>query len=604
MIPRNLYALHREMTENMQEELIRTEEFRRIALRTLQTLAVGASLILSGTYAVEAVRADPAPIVLGPDGIWRIDRDNPFPEANFRLDLRRFAQLPKQGQSLSRPLGLQTIPGDDRLLVVLERIGNGLVEVAADGSTTSNLFKLNTPGLRTVRDIVFHPDFTNEGAAGFGKLYMLAAAQKPTDIEGKPYLGDPTPDSGDNLVAEFAATFDELGKLNGVDADSYREVLRAAQFLGDHPIGQGGFNPYAEPGDDDYGLLYFAIGDSFEGSVVAQNGQSPLGKTFRIDPLQDGDAPYSVPASNPFVGDPEVFDEIYSLGHRNPHSLSFAKDDQGGMHLLIGDIGENIAEEINLISAGGGNFGWREREGTLLHPDGGEDLGFTYPVAQYGHSGADRHAIAGGYVVDNGSALDGQYVFGDFPTSGELFSFAFEDALGAITVGDPADLTPVEIASVPVLFDDDDDPSTASVPTTVRDIITGEHDYDGSGRLDIRFGQGHGGELYLLNKRNGWMYLVSNSLAPDADFDGVGVVDGIDLAQWEDDFGQNGQSDADRDGDSDGADFVYWQRQFGATSGADARIVPEPKTSLLAAVAAVLGTLALRRHAWRPWQQR
>ncbi len=47
-----------------------------------------------------------------------------------------------------------------------------------------------------------------------------------------------------------------------------------------------------------------------------------------------------------------------------------------------------------------------------------------------------------------------------------------------------------------------------------------------------------------------------------ADFDNDGDVDGNDLAQWEGDFGLNGDSDADGDADSDGADFLAWQRQF------------------------------------------
>jgi len=47
------------------------------------------------------------------------------------------------------------------------------------------------------------------------------------------------------------------------------------------------------------------------------------------------------------------------------------------------------------------------------------------------------------------------------------------------------------------------------------------------------------------------------------DFDEDGDSDGEDLAQWQGDFGLNGNSDSDSDGDSDGADFLNWQRTFG-----------------------------------------
>lgn len=52
-----------------------------------------------------------------------------------------------------------------------------------------------------------------------------------------------------------------------------------------------------------------------------------------------------------------------------------------------------------------------------------------------------------------------------------------------------------------------------------------------------------------------------------ANFNGAGGVDGADLAQWEGDFGLNGDSDSDGDGDSDGADFMDWQRQVGKSPG-------------------------------------
>ncbi len=61
--------------------------------------------------------------------------------------------------------------------------------------------------------------------------------------------------------------------------------------------------------------------------------------------------------------------------------------------------------------------------------------------------------------------------------------------------------------------------------------------------------------------------IISTVASPSpADFDGSTVVDGLDLAQWQGDYGANGNSDADGDGDSDGADFLAWQRSFGATS--------------------------------------
>lgn len=55
-------------------------------------------------------------------------------------------------------------------------------------------------------------------------------------------------------------------------------------------------------------LLYLGTGDGGSGGDPpnnAQNRESLLGKLLRIDPRPSGGRPYSIPASNPFVGKPE-----------------------------------------------------------------------------------------------------------------------------------------------------------------------------------------------------------------------------------------------------------------------------------------------------------
>lgn len=100
-----------------------------------------------------------------------------------------------------------------------------------------------------------------------------------------------------------------------------------------------------------------------------------------------------------------------------------------------------------------------------------------------------------------------------------------------------------------------------------------------------------GGQDYAL----AWWY----GLAPEieipiaGDFDGNGMVDAADLAQWEGDYGINGDSDADGDGDSDGADFLVWQQNFGTgvAMAANSTAVPEPAACLL---------LSMGLAFWRP----
>ncbi|MCH7752060.1 MAG: hypothetical protein IH898_07900, partial [Planctomycetes bacterium] len=78
-----------------------------------------------------------------------------------------------------------------------------------------------------------------------------------------------------------------------------------------------------------------------------------------------------------------------------------------------------------------------------------------------------------------------------------------------------------------------------------------------------------------------------------ADFDGNGIVDGLDLQIWEGAYGLTVAGDADGDGDSDGQDFLVWQRQFQAAAPI-AAAVPEPK-SLVAALLALTAVLSAGR---------
>jgi hypothetical protein len=115
-------------------------------------------------------------------------------------------------------------------------------------------------------------------------------------------------------------------------------------------------------------------------------------------------------------------DEIYAYGFRNPWRFSFHPLTGD---LIVGDVGQNDIEEIDIVLAGG-NYGWNLKEGTFrFDPATGtvnNDLSdlppdLIDPVAQYDHD--DGITAIGGFVY-YGSAIPelmGKYVFGDFSLS-------------------------------------------------------------------------------------------------------------------------------------------------------------------------------------------
>ncbi len=214
-----------------------------------------------------------------------------------------------------------------------------------------------------------------------------------------------------------------------------------------------GISPVHNGGDLAFGpdgYLYVGFGDggpdpnfgSTDPHDPANHGQRTdvlLGKIVRIDvnPNAPGNLPpdcagfspannYSIPSDNPLVGGSGC-GEIWATGLRNPWRISF--DSLTG-DLYIGDVGEWIFEEIDLIPAGksGQNFGWRCWEGTfdqtlpgLGHPvyaaNCGPAANYDSPIFEYDGSGANC-AVTGGFVYRGSDyeVLQGFYVLGDFCT--------------------------------------------------------------------------------------------------------------------------------------------------------------------------------------------
>ena len=122
------------------------------------------------------------------------------------------------------------------------------------------------------------------------------------------------------------------------------------------------------------GKLYIATGDGADAGA-AQRLNSLHGKILRINP--DG----SIPEDNPFyLQTTGAYRAIWALGLRNP--FSFAMHPGTGM-MLVGDVGGDQFEEVNLIEKGA-NYGWPIIEGPRSFqtpPDNYRD-----PLYAYSHS--------------------------------------------------------------------------------------------------------------------------------------------------------------------------------------------------------------------------
>jgi len=151
-------------------------------------------------------------------------------------------------------------------------------------------------------------------------------------------------------------------------------------------------------------------------------------------------SPYGIPSDNPFVGK-EGKPEIYAYGFRNPFRFSF---DMGGSHqLILGDAGQVLYEEIDVVTKGG-NYGWNVKEGRHCFNAANNDtvlnscpmvdnfgVPLTDPVIEVNNAanpaGGKALTIIGGNVYRGNEiqSLKGKYIFGSYAQSnapnGELF---------------------------------------------------------------------------------------------------------------------------------------------------------------------------------------
>ena len=337
-------------------------------------------------------------------------------------------------RSFTHPVGM-AVPNDGtKRIFIVDQVGvirvidnNGNLLDTPFLDVTDRMVTLQTSyDERGLLSMAFHPAYADNG-----RFFVFYNVPLQAD--------DPQNYNSRVRVSEFLVSEDNANLADPTSEIVLLEVLKP-QF--NHNGGQLAFGPD--------GFLYVGIGDGGGANDVGTghtpdlgNGQDTsilLGKLLRYD--ADTPGTLNVPADNPFVGDETILEPIYAYGFRNPWRFSF---DRGGeQELFCADVGQDLYEEVNIITAGG-NYGWHIKEGThCFDPDNptnpptqclesgarGEPL--IAPIIEYNHlneAGQTVHtSVIGGYVYRGSTipGLVGRYICGDFSstfitTDGVLF---------------------------------------------------------------------------------------------------------------------------------------------------------------------------------------
>jgi hypothetical protein len=438
--------------------------------------------------------------------------DDPFlqpieqTEGVIVVGFEEFATLPDVGGEPARPMLLVDEPGTGRFFV--NDMRGAVYTVTYAGQVTRYLdvndrrwgIPVQSSGReRGMQSFAVHPQFGEAGAPGYGKLYTWTDTEDTApEPDFRPGDGQ---DSHDTVLLEWTA---RDAAASTYDGGAPRVLLRIEQPFGNHNGGQIKFNPLASPGGADFGMLYVGVADGGSGGDpmdMAQDLGRIFGKILRIDPLGSNGANgrYGIPADNPYAsdGDDGTLGEIYAYGLRNPQGMDW---DPVTGNMYVSDIGQNIVEELSPVTRGA-NLGWNDWEGSFRFisrqavdaSDPRGDRAVTYPVAEWGQIDPllQRSSAAGGVVVYRDDAipqLAGRILFCDFP-SGEIFH---------VSADDPPDGGQDPIRRV--LFRDDGEVRTLLELVKAK---TREQSREEASRVDLRWGTGPEGRLFVLNKHDG-----------------------------------------------------------------------------------------------------
>jgi glucose/sorbosone dehydrogenase len=244
-----------------------------------------------------------------------------------------------------------------------------------------------------------------------------------------------------------------LDLLTGIDAQADQHNGGALQFGAD-------------------GHLFLGVGDNSD-PCRAQNLSSANGKVLRLRVAHLHDRDFAngaiqprdlAPANRAFSGPDPITALVFAMGLRNPFRLS---TDAASGGVIIGDVGENDFEEIN-IAFGGENFGWPWLEGNTPFSNcglGPPPTGLTAPAIVLNHAPPENFDVAipfGGLYrsrpgarFDFGPTYDLQLMFTDFGSVGPIVRSSFDPTTSAWVLAGPVagQFTPQVWGTIPFVVE-------------------------------------------------------------------------------------------------------------------------------------------------------
>ncbi len=335
----------------------------------------------------------------------------------------------------NQPVAIESIPGSTNGIFILERSGR-IFHIPDLNAPEPEVFLDLRPSTSIVHDeagllgMAFHPQYESNGRFF---IYRNNIGVTPSGPFGFHFI---------------------LSEFHGFPGDS-PESIRASEIP---LISQSDPDPGHNAGTIRFGpdgYLYFSVGDTGPPASQIRDNMQPVdggffGAIFRIDvdgrdtsltpnPHSAIVADYGIPPDNPLVG-LETVDglevnplslrtEIFAHGFRNPWKFAFHPEHE---FMVVGEVGSSSIEELNIVGAEGGNFGWPYYEGTargFFHRFLNEAGTYRLPYYQYphGYEGTSGNCVIAGHFYQGSEfpELQGLFLFGDWG-SGNIWAMEID----------------------------------------------------------------------------------------------------------------------------------------------------------------------------------
>jgi glucose/arabinose dehydrogenase len=310
-------------------------------------------------------------------------------------------RLQEIASGFTHPMQLVQEPGNKGLMYVVEQEGKVIaLDLEAKG-----------PG-RTLLDI---SDSTILGTES-GLLGFAFHPHYPEVMKGYAhYIGKSR--EQENRISEFSIS------QAGVSAsgNDERKLIRLSQ------ASTSNFGGHLMFGPDEY--LYIGIGDGGGFNDPDNRGQNTMdqfGNILRIN-VEEQTAtqqPYLAPLDNPYVAQGRGHRDLWAPGFRNPRTLSF---DSLNHDLWVGDAGEGVEQELDLVDRGG-NYGWSVFDGDSCLRMRFECMNQKYLPPVISYEKKDGSGIVAGFAY-HGAALaddyEGVFFYADY-ANGRIWGLRHE----------------------------------------------------------------------------------------------------------------------------------------------------------------------------------